>query len=138
MIWTAEDSGQLAKENTGAASSTIPIDHQGCNKRLLVDLILMLQWPGVICSNNAKSCYNCNVHAICALSMLRQKLPKSAIICVFTILYRISVIQSVRHMETLLIRMEDPFESYQSRMAQALCMAYGPSYQGRSQWHGNR
>lgn len=51
----------------------------------------MLRWPGVICRNDAKSCYDGIVHVIAALSsMLCQRASKSAIICVFTTLQNLS------------------------------------------------
>jgi len=89
MMWTAEDCNQLAREQYGSRKRHRSID-QGCNKRLSTDLILMLRWPGVICSNDAKSCYDRIVHAVAALSMLRQRVPKSAITCVFTTLQNLS------------------------------------------------
>jgi hypothetical protein len=58
MMWTAEDCQQLAKEQYGSQKLYHAID-QGCNKRLSIDLVLMLRWPaGVIFSNDAKSCYD--------------------------------------------------------------------------------
>jgi hypothetical protein len=89
MMWTAEDCQQLAREQYGSRKLHRAID-QGCNKRLSTDLILILRWPGVICSNDAKSCYDRIVHAIAALSMLRQRVAKSAIICVLTTLQNLS------------------------------------------------
>jgi hypothetical protein len=79
MMWTAKDGNQLAPdEQYGSRKQHRSID-QGCNKRLSTDLVLMLRWPGIICSNDAKSCYDRIVHSVAALSMLCQRVPKSAI-----------------------------------------------------------
>jgi hypothetical protein len=90
MMWTAEDCHQLAPEQYGSQKHHWAID-QGCNKCLSIDLLLsMIRWPGVICSNDAKSCYNRIVHAVGSLSMLWQWVPKAAIICVFSTLQKLT------------------------------------------------
>ena len=89
MMWTAEDCKQLAPEQYGSRKRHRSVD-QGSNKRMSADMMLMLRRPGVICSNDAKSCYDRIVHAVAALCMLRQRVPESAITCVFTTLQNLS------------------------------------------------
>jgi hypothetical protein len=63
MMWTAEDSNQLADEQYGSRKLHRSID-QGSNKRLSADPMMRLRWPGAICSNDAKSCDDRIVHSV--------------------------------------------------------------------------
>ena len=48
---------------------------QAVNKRLLYDLSHMQRRPMILCSNDAKSCYDRIVHSIAILAMRRMGMP---------------------------------------------------------------
>jgi len=62
---------------------------QSLNKRLTFDHIHQLKQAAIICSNDAKSCYDWIVHRIAAQSMYRCGVNKAALICMFSTLQRL-------------------------------------------------
>jgi hypothetical protein len=65
-------------------------DHS-LNKRLTLDLIRQKKRPAVMCSNDAKSCYDRIVHSVASIAMQRLGVPKEPIMCRFT------TIQNLEH-----------------------------------------
>jgi len=64
---------------------------QSLNKQLTLDHICQLKQAAIICSNDAKSCYDCIIHHIAVQSMYQCGVNKTALICMF------STIQCLRH-----------------------------------------
>jgi len=90
MMHHAEQYGLVAREQYGS--------HHGCslitqslNKRLTFDQIQQLKQVAIVCSNEAKSCYNRIVHQIAAQSMFWCGVQKPALVCMF------SMIQQLQH-----------------------------------------
>jgi hypothetical protein len=81
----AETHHQLAAEQYGSCKKKTAILH-ALNKRLSYDLLRQFKHPGVLCSNDAKSCYDRILHAVASLCLRRLGLPESAIVCMFTTL----------------------------------------------------
>ncbi len=85
----AEAQQSLAPEQFGSRKAHRAID-QALNKVLTNDLLRQLKLPGAICSNDAKSCYDLIVHTPASLSMQRQGVPESAVVCLFSTLQNLS------------------------------------------------
>jgi len=90
MMYHAEQYGLVSGEQYGSRHGHSSIT-QSLNKRLTFDHICQLKQAAIICSNNAKSCYDHIVHRIAAQSMYRCGVNKPALICMF------STIQRLRH-----------------------------------------
>jgi hypothetical protein len=56
-----------------------------------MDQLRLLKWPGVLCSNDMKSCYDRIVHAVASLCLQRQGISESEVVCVF------STLQNLEH-----------------------------------------
>jgi hypothetical protein len=63
----------------------------GLNKCLTMDQLRLLKWPGVLCSNNMKSCYDHIAHAVASLCLQRQGISKPEVVCIF------STLQNLEH-----------------------------------------
>jgi hypothetical protein len=70
----AEMTGALAKEQYGSRKGKWAIDH-AIHKRLTYDILRKLRAPGALCSNDAKSCYDCIVHSVAMLAYQRLGIP---------------------------------------------------------------
>jgi hypothetical protein len=81
----AEQYGQLAEEQYGSRKQKTAILH-ALNKRLSYDILRQTKTVGALCSNNAKSCYDCILHSVASLCLQRLGLPESAAVCIFTTL----------------------------------------------------
>ncbi len=90
MMYHAEQYGLVSGEQYGSRHGHSSIT-QSLNKRLTFDHIRQLKQAAIICSNDAKSCYDRIVHRIAAQSMYRCGVNKPALICMF------STIQRLRH-----------------------------------------
>jgi len=86
----AKQHGLVVAEQYGSRHGRSSIT-QSLNKRLTFDNIRQLRQAAIICSNDAKSCYDCIVHRIVAQSMYRCGANKPALVCMF------STIQHLRH-----------------------------------------
>jgi hypothetical protein len=75
MMRVAEKTKSLAQEQYGSRKRHKAID-LAVNKALTFDILRQLKRTGVICSNNAKSCYDLIGHSPAALSMQRVGVPK--------------------------------------------------------------
>ena len=89
-MFNAESLGLLADEQYGSRKSHSAIEH-GVNKCLTFDLLQQKWHPGSLCSNNAKSCYDCIVHLVASISMQCIGAPLMPIVSMF------STIQHMQH-----------------------------------------
>lgn len=71
------------KEQYGSRKLHQAIKH-AVNKRLLYDLSHFQRRPMILCSNDAKSCYDRIVHSIASLAMQRLRLKTQPIKCMIT------------------------------------------------------
>jgi len=78
VMFHAEAKQQMAKEQYGSRKEK-SADIQCLNKRLLYDYACYTHKPMVLCSNDAKSCYNCIVLIVVALCLCRLGAPKTAV-----------------------------------------------------------
>ena len=76
----AEKNNAIPKEQYGSRKGKRAILH-AVNKRLLYDIIHMQRRPAVLCSNDAKSCYNRIVHSIASLALQRLGMPPGPVTC---------------------------------------------------------
>ena len=79
----AETNNLLQPEQYGNRKNKRAILH-AVNKRLLYDTVQLQRKPVVLCSNNAKSCYDRVVHFIASLALQRPSLPPGPITCMLT------------------------------------------------------
>jgi hypothetical protein len=63
----------------------------GLNKCLTRDQLRLLKWPGVLCSNDMMSCYDCIVHVVASLCLQYQGISKSEVVCM------LSTLQNLEH-----------------------------------------
>jgi hypothetical protein len=90
MMYFAEAKGWIAKEQYGSRKNLSAIEH--ClNKMLSFDLIRQLKRTAVLCSNDAKGCYDRIVHSVAAICMRRLGAPQEPIESMFR------TIQNLRH-----------------------------------------
>jgi len=68
VMFNAESHHQMAKEQYGSRKEKA-VDIQCLNKRLLYDYVHYTQEPLALCSNDAKSCYDCIVLIVAALCL---------------------------------------------------------------------
>jgi hypothetical protein len=85
MMKVAEATNSLAPEQYGSRRQHKAID-LAVNKALTFDILHQLKRAGVICSNDAKSCYDLIGHTQAALSMRRVGVTRNIINCLFTTL----------------------------------------------------
>jgi len=90
MMHHTEQHGLVAREQYGSWHGCSSIT-QSLNKCLTFDQIRQLKQVAIVCSNDAKSCYNQIVHRIAAQSMFRCRVHKPALFCMF------STIQWLQH-----------------------------------------
>ena len=79
----AERNKLLPKEQYGSRQQH-QARHHGINKRLTYDLAHFQRRPMIVCSNDAKSCYDRIVHSIASMAMQRLGLPLQPIQCMIT------------------------------------------------------
>ena len=68
MMYTAEELQLLADEQFGSRKGLVAINH-GLNKMLTCDILCQLKLAFGLCANDAKSCYDCIVHAFTRIAM---------------------------------------------------------------------
>ena len=85
----AEEKGLLAPEQYGSRKK-LSAEKHALNKRLLLDILRMEKRPGVLCANDAKSCYDRILHFAAYISLRRVGLPKQTVI---------SMLEPIRTME---------------------------------------
>jgi len=90
MMQQVEENSLVAGEQYGSRHRKSAIT-QSLNKRLAFDLIWQFKRAVIVCSNNAKSCYDRIIHQIAIQSMYRCGTPKPALVCMFT------TIQNLQH-----------------------------------------
>jgi hypothetical protein len=56
-----------------------------------MDQLWLLKWPGVLCSNDMKSSYDCIVHGVASLCLQRQGISELEVVCMF------STLQNLEH-----------------------------------------
>ena len=86
----AERDNLLPKEECGSRKRH-QSRHHGLNKRLLYDLAHLQRKPMILCSNDAKSCYDRIAHSIASIAMQRLGLPPEPIKCM------IATMQDMEH-----------------------------------------
>ena len=79
----SKKNNSLAEEQYGSQKNHRSIKHV-LNKRLCMDLLCQTKRPGIITPTNLKSCYDRISHSIASLSMQRQGIQESEILCMFT------------------------------------------------------
>jgi len=90
MMHQAEDNGLVVGEQYGSQHGKSAIT-QSLNKQLAFDLIWQFKRAAIVCSNNAKSCYDRIIHQIAIQSMYQCGTSKPALVCMFT------TIQNLQH-----------------------------------------
>ena len=92
-IQHAEDIDELAPEQYDSRKSRSAID-QALHKRLTYDIMRQLRKPGILCSNDAKSCYDRILHSSMALAYKRIGVPQqpieSMLLCIQNMRHHIS------------------------------------------------
>ena len=68
MMRKAEKKGLLAPEQYGSRKK-LSAEKHALNKRLLLDILRMEKRPGVLCPNDAKSCYDRILHFAAYISL---------------------------------------------------------------------
>ena len=86
----AEEGNCNAPEQYNSRKGKSSIDHV-LNKPLTNDILRQSRTPGALCSNNAKSCYDCIVHTIAILAYLRLGISCPPVECM------IKTIQQMKH-----------------------------------------
>jgi Reverse transcriptase (RNA-dependent DNA polymerase) len=82
VMWYAEARDLLAQEQYGSRKKLAAIDH--ClNKRLTFDLIRQNKQPGILCSNDAKGCYDRIVHSVASICLQRLGMPEGPLRSMF-------------------------------------------------------
>jgi len=82
IILHAEQLNSLAPEQYGSSHGLAVIQHS-LNYQIILDVIWQLHIPAMICSNNAKACYNCIVHAFASLVLQHLGIPLGPIQVMF-------------------------------------------------------
>jgi len=83
MMYQAEENRLVVGEQYGSHHGKSAIT-QSLNERLAFDLIWQFKRAAIICSSDAKSCYDWIVYRIAAQCMYRCGVPKTTLICLFT------------------------------------------------------
>jgi hypothetical protein len=90
LMWYAEARNLLAAEQYGSRKRLAAIDH--CvNKRLTFDILRQNKQPGVLCSNDAKGCYDRIVHSVASICLQRLGMPRGPLKSMF------STLQNLQH-----------------------------------------
>ena len=79
----AEKNKLLPKEQYGSRKKH-QAKHHGLNKRLLYDMVHFQRRPMILCSNDAKSCYDRILHSVASMAMQRLGMPIQPITCMIT------------------------------------------------------
>jgi hypothetical protein len=85
----AEKNNLLPKEQYGSLKGHNLIDH-AVHKRLTYDIMRQSRRPGVLCSNDAKSCFDRVVHSIAMLAYRRLGIPTPPVLC---------MLETIQHMK---------------------------------------
>ena len=80
----------LPREQYGSRKRRKAI-HHAVNKRLLYDIVHLQRRPAMLCSNDAKSCYDRIVHSIASLALQRLGMPPQPVTCMLV------TIQELQH-----------------------------------------
>lgn len=86
----AEKHNLLPNEQYGSRAGKSAIDH-ALHKRLWYDTLRLTRRQGIMCSNDAKSCYDRIIHSVAALAYKRIGIPDPPVHCMFR------TIQNMRH-----------------------------------------
>ena len=86
----AESVQAIAPEQYGARKRH-SAQTQALNKRLTLDLYQQKKVPAILCSNDAKSCYDRVVHPVVMMALQRLGVPSEAILSM------IGTFQSMQH-----------------------------------------
>ncbi len=86
----AEKYKLLPKEQYGSRKGKSSIEHV-INKRLTYDILRQFRRPGLLCSNDAKSCFDRVVHSIAMLAYKRLGIPEPPVECM------LKTIQVMKH-----------------------------------------
>jgi hypothetical protein len=73
----------MAKEQGGSRKNHHAVAI-GLNKYLRMDRLRQLKWPGILCSNDIKSCYGRIVHPVASLCLQQQGIAESEVVCMFS------------------------------------------------------
>ena len=79
-IQQAEDLNDIAPEQYGSRKHKSAID-QALHKRLSYDIMRQTKTAGLLCSNDAKSCYDRVLHSIASLAYQRIGIPHPPVHC---------------------------------------------------------
>ena len=85
-----ERNGTIAPEQYGSHKNISAIIH-AVNKVLSFDIIWQYKIPAVMCSNDAKSCYDWVVHSVASLCFQHQGIQEPPLVCMF------STLQNLEH-----------------------------------------
>jgi hypothetical protein len=89
MMLRAEENNWIAPEQYGSWKRLSAIDH--CvNKRISFDIMRQSKRPGVLCSNDAKGCYDRIIHSVATICMRRMGFPAEPILSMFTTLQNLT------------------------------------------------
>jgi hypothetical protein len=102
----AERHNNLAIEQYGSRKNLSAILHV-VNKVLAFDLIRQYKTPAVLCSNDAKSCYDRIIHSVASLCFQHQGVPEAPLVCM------LSTLQNMTH--TIRTAYGDSTRSYGGR-----------------------
>lgn len=86
----AEKHNLLPKEQYGSRKGKSSIEHV-LNKRLVYDILRQSRRPGLLCSNDAKSCFDRVVHSVAMLAYKRLGIPEPPVECM------LKTIQVMKH-----------------------------------------
>ena len=86
----AEKNGLIAKEQYGSRKGKRAIEH-AIHKRLTYDILRQFRYPGALCSNDAKSCYDRIIHSVATLAYRRLGIESTPVDCMF------KSIQNMKH-----------------------------------------
>jgi hypothetical protein len=87
----AEAHHGMAKEEGQSCKNHWAVE-LGLNKCLTMDQLWLLKWPGVLCSNDMKSCYDRIVHAVASLCLQHEGISKPEFVCMLC-----STLQNLEH-----------------------------------------
>jgi hypothetical protein len=88
MMQHAEAASLIAPEQFGSRKNHTAI-RQALNKVLTYDLARASHKPAAMCSNNAKSCYDCIVHSVAKAAKMRLGAPPIPIDLMFETIQRL-------------------------------------------------
>ena len=88
MMAHAECHSTMAPEQYGSCKNISAIMH-AVNKVLSFDIIWQYKIPAMMCSNNAKSCYDHVVHSVASLCFQHQGIQEPPLVCLFSTLQKI-------------------------------------------------